>query len=172
MHDNKRNTIYLQMEPPKNYKQLLNDLTNAEEVRRKEAAITGEKFQLQIKFGARFKELETNWADILSVLDWSKRVQAVFGDIAIPETYALIAAAGPSNAPSDSKLARYYENTLQSIAGFEARFESELKYQNQKLRSLYLPVIYERINILRERVDELQVWIDFKDLRNRSQCAV
>ncbi len=153
--------------PPKNYKQLLEDLTNAEEVRRKEAAITGEKFQLQIKYGARFNELETNWIDIISVLEWSKRVQTAFGDVAVPETYALLAAAGPSKAPSDSKLARYYENTLQSIAGFEARFESELKFQNQKLRNLDLPVIYERIKALRDRVDELQVWIDFKDLRNR-----
>ena len=132
-------------QPPKNYKQLLEDLTNAEEVRTKEAAITGEKFQLQIKFGARFNELETNWFEILSVLDWVKRVQAAFGDVSVPETFAVLAAAGPSKAPSDSKLARYYENTLQSIAGFEARFESELKYQNQKLRSLDLQVIYERI---------------------------
>jgi len=152
---------------PKNYKQLFEDLSNAEEVRRKEAAIAGEKFQLQIKYGARFNELETNWTEIISVLEWAKRVQAAFGDVAVPETYALIAAAGPSKAPSDAKLARYYENTLQSIAAFEARFETELKYQNQKLRSLELHVIYERLKALRDRVDELQVWIDFKDLRNR-----
>jgi hypothetical protein len=152
---------------PKNYKQLLEDLADAEEVRRKEAAVTGEKFQLQIKYGSRFAELETNWLDIISVLEWVKRVQASFGDVMVPETFALLAAEGPSKAPSDSKLARYYENTLQSIAGFEGRFESELKYQNQKLRNLDLHVIFERIKALRERVDELQVWMDFKDLRNR-----
>ncbi len=152
---------------PKNYNQLLEDLANAEEVRRKEAAITGEKFQLQIKYGSRFNLLETNWLDIISVLEWVKRVQAAFGEVAVPETFALIAAAGPSKAPSDAKLARYYEDTLQSISIFEARFETELKYQNQKLRNLDLLVIYERLKALRERVDELQVWIDFKDLRNR-----
>ena len=81
-------------QPPKNYKQLLEDLTNAEEVRRKEAAITGEKFQLQIKYGARFKELETNWLEILSVLEWAKRVQTAFGDVPVPETYAFLAARG------------------------------------------------------------------------------
>ncbi len=152
---------------PKTYKQLLEDLANAEEVRRKEAAIAGEKFQLQIKYGARFNELETNWLDIISVLEWVKRVQAAFGDVVVPETFAVIAAAGSSRAPSDAKLARFYENALQSIAAFEARFETELKYQNQKLRNLDLHVIYERLKVLRERVDELQVWIDFKDLRNR-----
>jgi hypothetical protein len=152
---------------PKTYKQLLEDLANAEEVRRKEATITGEKFQLQIKYGSRFKELETNWLDIISVLEWVKGVQAAFGDVAVPETFALLAVAGSSKAPSDAKLARFYENTLLSIAAFEARFETELKYQNQKLRNLDLYVVYERLKALRERVDELQVWIDFKDLRNR-----
>jgi hypothetical protein len=152
---------------PKTYKQLLEDLANAEEVRRKEASVTGEKFQLQIKYGARFNELETNWLDIISVLEWVKRVQTAFGEVAVPEAFALLAAAGPSKAPSDAKVSRYYENTLQSIAAFETRFETELKYQNQKLRNLDLYVIYERLKALRERVDELQVWIDFKDLRNR-----
>jgi hypothetical protein len=152
---------------PKTYKQLLEDLVNAEEVRRKEATITGEKSQLQIKYGTRFNELETNWTDIISVLDWVKRAQNVFDGIAIPEAFALLVAAGSSNAPSDAKLNRYYETTLQSIAVFEARFETELKYQNQKLRDIPLSTIYERLKVLRERVDELQIWIDFKDLKNR-----
>jgi hypothetical protein len=152
---------------PKTYAQLLEDLTNAEEVRRKEATITGEKSQLRIKYGSRFNELETNWTDIINVLEWVKKAQATFGDVAIPEAFALLAAAGPSKAPSDAKINRHYENTLQSIAAFEARFETELKYQNQKLRDIPLHVIYERLKVLRERVDELQIWIDFKDLRNR-----
>ncbi|MDR2719766.1 MAG: DUF3320 domain-containing protein [Nitrososphaerota archaeon] len=152
---------------PKTYKQLIEDLTNAEEVRRKEATITGEKSQLQIKYGSRFNELETNWTDIIYVLEWVKKAQTLFGtDVTVPEAFALLAVAGPSNAPSDAKLNRYYETALQSITTFEARFETELKYQNQKLRDLPLNIIYERLKILRERVDELQIWIDFKDLRN------
>ena len=152
---------------PKTYKQLLDDLVNAEEVRRKEATVTGEKAQLQIKYGSRFNGLETNWVDIISVFEWVKKVQLAFGDTAVPETFAVIAAAGPSKAPSDVKLNRHYENTLQLLAAFEARFETEFKYQNQSIRILPLHVIYERLVTLRERVDELQIWIDFKDLRNR-----
>jgi len=152
---------------PKTYKQLLADLENAEEVRRKEAAITGEKSQLQIKYGVRFNGLETNWTDIISILEWVKKVQTTFGEVAVPEAFALIAATGSSKVPSDAKLNRHYENTLQLLAAFEARFETELKYQNQNIRNLYLHIIHERLLSLRERVDELQIWIDFKDLRNR-----
>ena len=162
-----KETLSTAITPPKTYKQLLEDLINAEEVRRKEATITGEKSQLQIKYGSRFNELETNWPDILSVLEWVKKAQTAFEGVNVPEAFALLASAGPSKAPSDIKLNRYYETALQSITVFEARFETELKYQNQKLRDLPLHVIYERIKILRERVDELQIWIDFKDLRNR-----
>ena len=50
---------------PQTYKQLIQDLKNAEEIRKKEAQIVGEKIQLQEKFGRRFQELETNWQDIV-----------------------------------------------------------------------------------------------------------
>jgi len=40
---------------PQNYKQLIEDLKNAEDIRKKEAQIVGEKAQLQEKYGVRFK---------------------------------------------------------------------------------------------------------------------
>ena len=42
-----------------------------------------------------------------------------------------------------------------------------MKYQNQRLKDLEIKVIRERIQGLRDRVDDLQVWIDFKDAKNR-----
>ncbi len=42
-----------------------------------------------------------------------------------------------------------------------------MKYQNQKLKDFEIKVIGERIQVLRDRVDDLQVWIDFKDIKNR-----
>ncbi|MDR2203042.1 MAG: DUF4011 domain-containing protein [Nitrososphaerota archaeon] len=162
-----KETLSTALVVPKTYKHLLEDLVNVEAVRRKEAAVTGEKSQLQIKFGSRFCELETNWTEIIYVLEWVKKVQGVFGDVVVPDAFALLAATGVSNTPSDVKLIRCYETALQSIAIFESRFEKELRYQNQALRDLPLSVVYERLKILRERVDELQIWIDFKDLRNR-----
>lgn len=152
---------------PENYKQLINDLVNAEQVRKKEAQITGEKFQLQIKYGSRFAGLETDWLDILTVLEWVKKVQTAFGDLAVPATFAAIAAQGSPKAPPNTRLIRQNQTALQSLASLELRFETELKYLNEKLRNLPLQVIFERIKSLRERVDELQVWIDFKDLKNR-----
>ena len=162
-----KDTLTTCKQEPSNYKQLVEDLQNAENIRKKEAQIVGEKTQLQEKFGSRFQELETNWQDIVAVLEWTKRVQAAFVDIPVPEAFADIAAQGPSAAPSSVELTQQNEVSLRAIADFEKRFETELKYQNQKLKDLEIKVISERIQGLRDRVDDVQVWIDFKDAKNR-----
>jgi len=152
---------------PASYKQLLEDLKNAEDVRKKEAEITGEKAQLQEKFGSRFNELETNWQDILTVLEWVKKVQASFLDIPVPPAFAQISAQGPNAAPSNIELAQKYDASLKVLNDFEARFETPMKFQNQPLKDLEINVIGERVHALRERVDDLQVWVDFKNIKNQ-----
>ena len=145
----------------------MEDLKNAEDIRKKEAAIAGEKAQLREKFGSRFNELETNWQDIVSVLEWVQKVQAVFQDIPVSEAFAQIAAQGPAAAPSSAELTEKRDAALKVLSGFEARFESPMKYQNQLLKDLEIKVISERIHALRDRVDDIQVWVDFKDIKNR-----
>ncbi len=162
-----KDTLVNSKQEPQNYKQLIDDLKNTEEIRKKEAQIVGEKIQLQTKFGLRFQELETNWLDIVSVLEWCKDVQTVFADIPVPQTYADIAAQGPNAAPSNSELTQRRDCTLKALMDFEKRFETEIKYQNQKLKDLEIKIIGERIQALRDRVDDVQVWIDFKDAKNR-----
>ncbi|MGZ4850085.1 MAG: AAA domain-containing protein, partial [Candidatus Bathyarchaeia archaeon] len=162
-----KETLTTCKQEPKSYKQLLDDLKNAEEVRKKEAAIIGEKAQLQIKYGSRFNELETDWQDIVSVLEWTQKVQATFLDIPVPQAFADIAAQGPTAAPSNTELNQKTDASLKALDYFEARFDAEMKYQNQKLKDLEVNVIADRIRALRDRVDDLQVWIDFKDVKNR-----
>ena len=152
---------------PQTYKLLIEDLKNAEDIRKKEAQITGEKVQLQEKFGNRFQELETNWQDIVAVLEWSKEVQTAFIDIPVPQAFADIASQGPTAAPSNTELIQRKDASVKVIMDFEKRFENEVKYKNQPLIDLDIKVIGERIQALRERVDDVQVWIDFKDAKNR-----
>ncbi len=162
-----KEALAISIHEPQNYKQLVDDIKDAEDIRKKEAAIVGEKAQLQAKFGYRFLELETNWKEILSVLDWVKKVKNAFGDTPVPTVFASIAAQGPAAVPSDLDLTQKFEASKNALAQFGERFENEPTYQNQKLRNLEIQVIGERIKSLRDRVDELQVWIDFKDIKNR-----
>ncbi|HEX7482211.1 MAG TPA: DUF4011 domain-containing protein, partial [Candidatus Bathyarchaeia archaeon] len=152
---------------PQTYKLLIADLKNAEDIRKKEAQIIGEKVQLQEKFGSRFQELETNWQIIVEVLEWSKKVQAAFADIPVPQAFADVAAQGPTAAPSNIELTKRKDASLKVLSDFEKRFENQMKYQNQPIKDLEIKVISERIQALRDRVDDVQVWIDFKDAKNR-----
>ena len=152
---------------PQNFKLLIEDLKNAEDIRKKETQIIGEKVQLQEKFGSRFQQLETNWQEIVEVLEWSKKVQAAFADIPVPQAFADNAAQGPTATLSNTELTQRKDASLKVIIDFEKRFEHEMKYQNQSLKDLEIKVISERIQALRDRVDDVQVWIDFKDTKNR-----
>jgi len=162
-----KETLTVAKEEPKSYAQLVNDLSDAETIRKKEAQIVGEKAQLGEKFGRRFQELRTDWQEIVTVLEWVKTVQAAFVDIPVPEAYAELAAKGPTAAPSDDALVAKRDTALKVLADFAKRFESEMRYQNKKLVDCDIKAIEERIQMLRDRVDDLQVWIDFKDVKNR-----
>jgi hypothetical protein len=162
-----KDTLTIAKTEPANYKQLIEDLKNAEDIRKKEAQIVGEKVQLQEKFGVRFLELQTEWQDVVSVLEWVQKVQTAFGDIPVPEAFAEIAAKGPEAAPSQTGLIQRRDASLKVLADFGKRFESEMRYQDQKLVDCDIQVIEERITSLRDRVDDLQVWIDYKDAKNR-----
>jgi hypothetical protein len=152
-------------EEPQNYKQLIADLKDAENVRKKEAEILGERALLQTKFGFRFSDLETSWEEILSVLHWTRKLQTLFGSSPIPELFADIVSRGATYAPSNSDLIKYYDAALKALATLESRFETELTYQGQRLQEMSLEAIQSRVRWLRERVDDLQVWVDFKEAK-------
>jgi hypothetical protein len=153
-------------EEPQNYKQLIDDLKDAEHVRKKEAEFLGERELLQTKFGFRFSGLETCWEEILSVLHWTRKLQTLFGSSPIPESFAEVVSRGAAYAPSNSELIRRYDAALKSLAALESRFETELTYEDQKLQKMSLEAMQGRVKWLRERVDDLQVWVDFKEAKH------
>ncbi len=150
---------------PQNYEQLIYDLKDAESVRKKEAEFLRERELLQTKFGFRFSGLETCWGEILSVLQWTRKLQTLFGSLRIPEVFADIVSRGAAYAPSNSDLIKHYDAALKSLAALESRFETELTYQGQRLQEMSLEAIQSRVRWLRERVDDLQVWVDFKETK-------
>jgi hypothetical protein len=150
-------------EPPQNYRQLIDDLKDAEQVRKKEAAFLAEQAVLQKKFGFRFAGLETGWEEIISVLNWTKRLRTLFGSQRVPEAFADVVSRGAEYALSNSELVSRYDATVKSLAALEARFETEPIYQGQRLQVFSLDAMERRVKWLREHVDDLQVWVDFKE---------
>ena len=153
-------------EPPQNYKQLIDDLKDAEQVRNKEAEFLLEQEVLQKKFGFRFAGLETCWEETISVLNWTKRLRTLFGPMRVPEAFANVVSRGAKYAPSNSGLISRYDATVQSLTTLEARFETELTYRDQSLQMCSLEAMQRRVKWVREHVDDLQVWVDFKETKH------
>lgn len=162
-----KNTLMTSKQEPHTYAQLIGDIQNAEEIRKKEAQIVNEKTLLQTKFGKRFLLLETDWQGVVDVVEWCKKVQTAFGDLPVPEAFADLAAKGAIAAPSNLELTAQLDLSLKVLAAFESRFEAPVTYQSKPLKDLEIRTISQRIQDYRSRVDDLQVWVDFKDLKNR-----
>ncbi|TRO52731.1 DUF3320 domain-containing protein [Candidatus Bathyarchaeota archaeon] len=150
-------------EPLQNYEKLLEDLKNAEQVRKKEGAFLAEREILQSKFGFRFEGLGTCWEEIISVLHWTKNLQTLFGSSRIPEAVGDIASRGTAFVPSNKDLISINNSAMNALAALESHFETELTYRGQKLQAISLESLQSRIRMLRERVDEIEVWVDFKE---------
>jgi len=150
---------------PDTYEQLIQDLRKAENIRKKETEFLRQKRTLQEKFGVRFSGLTTDWEEIISILEWTKNLQKIFGSENIPDQFAEIVSRGGVYASSNHGLPTIFETYLKLLADLESRFNVPPTYQGKKLQDLDIELLYERIKVLRERVDDLQVWMDFKETR-------
>ena len=156
---------------PENYQQLLDDLRNAERVRKKENEFLGQSKNLQSKFGSRFSRFNTDWKDILSVLDWTKKLQTLFGSTVIPEPLANIVSKGPEKVPPDDSIINYLNSTIETLGVLSSRFETELNYNGQTLHQATLNSAKNKAITLRDRVDDLRLWVDFKDIKDQFSLA-
>ena len=149
---------------PKNYEQLLEDITDAEDVKRKEGDIHSQSEELRKAFGPHFKGLDTDWAKTLSLLEWTKNLQSLFGTRRIPPEF-VDAVSGKSSSPTNNELIRYYDASMENLDRLESRFEVTPTYGGNVLRTLSTETILDRIRFLKSRVDSLQVWVDFNKVK-------
>jgi very-short-patch-repair endonuclease len=150
---------------PKNYQQLLIDLKTAEDVRKKENEFSSQTPFLKAKFGSRFAEFDTDWADILNVLEWTKKAQVVYGSTDMPEAFVEIVASGPEHVRFNVDLVQLFDGVTKGLFALESRFD-DLTVQGQKLHESSLEAAFSKVVSLRDRVDDLRVWIDFKDIKD------
>ena len=161
-----KNILETIKQEPENYQQLLEDLRSAENVRKKEDEFLQQSTALKRKFGYRFSEFKTSWKDICSVLEWTKKLQDQFGSKEISSGFADILSKGPENAPSSDDLLEYYQKTLQSLSVLDSRFEAEITYDGQKLHQASVSSVLNKTVTFRQRLDDLRLWVDFKDLKD------
>ncbi len=156
---------------PANYRQIIEGLKVAEAVRKREVEFLSNRTALKVKFGVRFQEFNTNWKEILSALDWTKKAQTMFGSPNMPDAFVNALAAGTENAPSNMTMIQRFKEATASLSTLESRFEDELTYRGTKVPQATLDAAIEKATVLKDRVDDLRVWIDFKDIKDRFSLA-
>ena len=148
----------------KDYKQLLNDLKNAERVRKEEIAFQERLDRLGKDFGARFSGMETDWERLIQTLNWTACFRAKFGIDPIPHAVTSLVALGNYKNISNLKL----ESSLQKYVEFREilrqRFkEGSIPGNVQNLADI--ESIDSKLSTIRNRVDDLQLWVDFNSLK-------
>jgi superfamily I DNA and/or RNA helicase/very-short-patch-repair endonuclease len=154
-------------EQPQNYAALLEDLRNAENLRKREEELLSEEVVLKSKFGWRFSGFDTNWKEVVLVLEWAKKARSLFVPYAVPETFAYLASQGPEHAPSFSRVSEIYKAAPKVLAEIELLFEPKMLFGEERIQALDIENLYNRVRELRERVDDLQLFVDFKGIKRR-----
>ena len=149
---------------PYSYKQLLNDLKDEEQVRKEETEFQERNGQLKQMFGARFADLNTDWEALIQVLNWTEQFRVKFGILPIPGTVISLVALGNSEAVSSTKLKASLIKFFELRGNIQARFKDGFIPGN--MQSLAdIESIDLKAHMLKDRVDDLQVWVDFNSLK-------
>ncbi|HEX9262006.1 MAG TPA: DUF3320 domain-containing protein, partial [Candidatus Bathyarchaeia archaeon] len=156
---------------PANYRMLLDDLKSSERMRQNEADFLRQRPVLQNKFGKRFNDFNTDWNDIISFLEWTQKLQNIYGTNTIPELFADTVSNGPENIPSIDDIVKSRDEALESLSILESRFETELSYEGQKLHQANLSSVLNKMVIFRDRVDDLRYWVDFNEIKDNFSLA-
>ena len=82
----------------------------------------------------------------------------------IPETLLQIVCNDPSDAPKNDNLVSAFNSFIARKRSLEALFNPPLTYQKDNLQSVNLESVLQKTKKLIERIAELQVWIDFKEI--------
>lgn len=149
---------------PKHYSQLISDLKKAEKLRKDQLEFLSRSDQLRKSYGSRFNGLDTEWTKIIELLEWTSQFKDAFGLPEIPTKTVLMVSGGTADVVLDSSFHKALLDLFESKKILESNFEDSLKpspeNEKQEIRFLHL-----RVLLLRQRLDDLQVWVDFKAVR-------
>ena len=147
---------------PPNYRRLVSDLRGAEALQAFESTVEAFWEENSREFGRKFRGLDTDWDDIKKSIDWTRRVRGVLRS----EVPKPLIAAVSEEAEEDLKHPQFslLEKISSAIETINERFEKPLWVD---LKRLDLRELTSELERLFSRVEDLGIWVDYKDLRKR-----
>jgi hypothetical protein len=149
---------------PADMPQLLEDLAQAEGLRRWLAAREADRAQWVAQFGPGYRGVATDWTALRKALAWARSARAFFAPAALPAEFIQAAAAPPSSA----ELRAVGQELRQGLAVLAGWFEPPAPaWEGRPLLELPVAEVEQPLRDLRDSPEDLVAWIDAQTLRVR-----
>jgi len=136
-----------------------------EELIKMQTLLDNEAEQLKQTFGWRFDGMSTEWKRILAAMEWTRKLRELFGTRPLSEKLIKWSSQPGIDTPPVETLVARYESYAKHLSDLEASFDApEPKFGGSPLRKLPLGMLFSRLVEMRERIDDLQAWTDYKRL--------
>jgi hypothetical protein len=150
--------------------EILSDIDILDSVRDLEKKVKQESQHLKTIYGDRFSGLQTDWSDILTALEWAKRIKEHFKTQPILEKFIQKAEAGNKAAPNVIPLKEKIASFQNLFAQFEKHFAGGYpRFGKVFLRECTHEIQLGRLAEMKQRIGEIQDWVDYTNLREDFQ---
>lgn len=146
--------------------EILSDLDALVSLRKTEMEVKEESDRLKTIYGDRFVGLQTEWQDILHGLEWAKQLRDHFISHPIPSILLEKVPLGSKVAPNVNSIKEKVSPFYDAFAQFEKNFEQGYpRLGAVLLRQCSFEMQRSRLAEMRDRIEEMQDWIDYQSLR-------
>ena len=149
---------------PSNYGDLIVDLRTVGGLQRFEDEVEGRSEELTGVFGQLYTGLRTDWDKVLGAIGWTQRLIRALTNGVPPELKRAVSEEGPP-LPRDPQIARRRKRISSSLDALDDSFE--VSRWPEPREGLVLDDIGIGLTGLRSKIDDLQTWVDFKELEGR-----
>ena len=149
---------------PSTYGGLIGDLRTVEGLQRLEDEVEGRSEELRGVYGQLYNGLRTDWDGVLGALGWTRRLIRTLTN-GVPTALKLAVTEGGPPLPRDPQISRRWEQISSSLDAIDDSFDASRWPEPRE--GLVPDDIRTGLSGLRSRIDDLQTWVDFKDLEEK-----
>jgi hypothetical protein len=150
---------------PATYGELITDLmTVEEELQSFEDEVEGRSEEFRGVFGQLYNGLRTDWDKVIGAIGWTRRLIKALTNGVPPDLKKSVSEGGPL-LPRNPQIAQRQEQISSNLDAVDDSFEVSKWPEPREGHVLH----DFRIGLteLRSRIDDLQIWVDFKELEKR-----
>ena len=151
---------------PSTYEDLIMDLKTVEKLQLFEVEVGEDEEKYREVFGGLYDGLHTDWDKVIRAVAWTTQlIRSQTHGLSDELKNAVVEEGGP--VPPDPLITERWGRISKNLMDLKDRFSPPLITNPNDL--LDLNELKDRLTILRDRIDELQVWVDFKSTGKRLQ---